>query len=379
MDIIGRKLLIISHTPHTKGIKNVIVGWGPTITEINHLANRWDEVVHIACLTQGPPVPSMLPYIHPNIRFCAIPFFGGVTLHSKLNVLSQAPEICKVIIAELSNATHVQIRVPMGIGLYILPLFWFMPRKFNLWVKYANNWGHVSSSIGYRLQRWFLKMNFLRCPVTINGFWPNQSKHLFTFENPCITSKQLDFGRAIRKDFKKKYKIVFAGRLEDAKGVNFLLDIVEDLNYNKILEWVFLGDGPLLIDLKKKFSIVDIPVRFLGFVSQEEVHKELYDAHFLILPSKSEGFPKVIAEAWNYQCIPICSAVGSIPHYLNQGVNGFLINELSSQGVKNSINNALNTSFDILETISKQGNEMASNFTFEKYIEHLNQTIFNGN
>lgn len=379
MDIIGRKLLIISHTLHTKSYNNDIIGWGPTITEINHLADRWDEVVHIACLAKEQQVPSMLPYIHDNIRFCAIPLFGGVSLKSKLNVFTQSLEICKVIIAELKGATHVHIRVPMGIGLYILPLFWFIPRKFKLWVKYANNWGHVSSSIGYRFQRWFLNMNFLRCPVTINGYWPKQSAHLITFENPCITSSQLVIGSTIKKDFKKRFKIVFAGRLEDAKGINYLLEVLDVINHDKILEWVFLGDGPLLLDLKKKFSNVMIPVRFLGFVSQEEVHKELNEAHFLVLPSKSEGFPKVVAEAWNYKCIPICSAVGSIPHYLEHGVNGFLIHELSSMSIKNSINDALNTSSEVLEMISKKGNEMAFKFTFEKYIEHLNQSIFNGN
>lgn len=93
----------------------------------------------------------------------------------------------------------MQIRVPMGIGVYVLPLFLFIPRKFTLWVKYANNWGHVSSSLGYRFQRWFLEKKFLNCAVTINGFWPNQKKHLQSFENPCITEEQNKIGQLINK------------------------------------------------------------------------------------------------------------------------------------------------------------------------------------
>jgi glycosyltransferase involved in cell wall biosynthesis len=378
MDLIGRKLLIISHTLHAVGYMNKIVGWGPTVTEINHLSYKWEEVVHIACLTQDPPEQSLIPYTNTNIRFCSIPLFGGISIMDKLTVLTHFPRICKVILKELRNSTHVQIRLPMGIGVYILPLFYFFPRKFELWIKYATNWGHVSSSFGYRFQRWFLDMNFLKCCVTINGNWPNQSKHLITFENPCITSKQLDFGYTIKKDFKKQFKVVFAGRLEDSKGVKYLLDIIEELNYDKISEWVFLGDGPLLNELKNKFSLIGKTARFLGFVSQDEVHKEFYDAHFLVLPSKSEGFPKVIAEAWNYKCIPISSSVGSISHYLYHGVNGFLIQELNSLGVKCSINDALNTSYDVLEQISLKGHELASKFTYDKYIGHLNQSIFNG-
>ena len=37
------KLTIISHTEHYKLSDGTLVGWGPTITEINHLAEIFDE------------------------------------------------------------------------------------------------------------------------------------------------------------------------------------------------------------------------------------------------------------------------------------------------------------------------------------------------
>ena len=46
-----------------------------------------------------------------------------------------------------------------------------------------------------------------------------------------------------------------------------------------------------------------------------------------VLPSYSEGFPKVIAEAMNFGCIPIVSDISCIRQYIINGKNGFLINQ----------------------------------------------------
>lgn len=376
MSLIGKKLLVISHTLHTKDSQNILIGWGPTVAEINYLAPFWNEVVHIACLSNTSGDNSMLPYTEDNIRFCPIPTFGGTTIKEKINVITQAPKIIRIILRELKSATHVQVRVPMGIGIYVLPLFKFLPRKYNLWVKYANNWAHVSKSSGYRFQRWILKKNLLKCPVTINGFWPNQANHLKSFENPCITETQLSLGSRLNKDFNGPFKLVFAGRLESAKGIDLLIDALPSLPKGKIEEWFFLGDGPLKGQLKTELMKVGVKARFLGFVSQDLVHEELKEAHFLILPSRSEGFPKVIAEAWNYSCIPISSAVGSIPHYLEDGSNGFIISELKMEGIAQTIDRVLNSDPQSLDLISKKGNNMAKSFTFDHYLEHLKESVF---
>ena len=51
------KLLIVSHTPHYER-NGSLVGWGPTVREIGHLARLFDDVVHIAPVHSG-PAPKM--------------------------------------------------------------------------------------------------------------------------------------------------------------------------------------------------------------------------------------------------------------------------------------------------------------------------------
>ncbi|RMH12405.1 MAG: capsular biosynthesis protein, partial [Gammaproteobacteria bacterium] len=51
------KLAIISHTEHY--LRNgQIVGWGPTITEINHLTEIFEEIWHVAVFKEEPAPPS---------------------------------------------------------------------------------------------------------------------------------------------------------------------------------------------------------------------------------------------------------------------------------------------------------------------------------
>jgi glycosyltransferase involved in cell wall biosynthesis len=376
MSIEGKKLVVISHTLHAQNKDKQIVGWGPTISEINYLSNHWEEAVHVACFTEESSDASMLPYTNTNIRFRAIPTFGGARFVEKLSVFTQAFFIIRVILKEVKGASHVQIRVPMGIGLYVLPLFIFIPRKFILWVKYANNWGHVSNSLGYRFQRWFLEKNFLNCAVTINGFWPNQKKHLKSFENPCITNLQFEFGKIIDKSFDKKLRVVFAGRIEEAKGIDLLLKVLEILPQDRFEEWVFIGEGPLKEPLQNLTDEVKINAKFPGFVSQSEVHSYLANAHILILPSKSEGFPKIVAEAWNYQVIPLVSPVGSLPHYLEHGRNGFMMEDVSKKSLNTAFEQLLRRTPQELQGIAQNGQELAVKFAFEYYYKHLQKEVF---
>ena len=44
-----KKLVVISHTEHQTDVNGRVMGWGPTINEINYLAQFWEEGVHVGC------------------------------------------------------------------------------------------------------------------------------------------------------------------------------------------------------------------------------------------------------------------------------------------------------------------------------------------
>ena len=62
-----------------------------------------------------------------------------------------------------------------------------------------------------------------------------------------------------------------------------------------------------------------------GNQSKETVEKAYQESHFVILPSKSEGWPKVVAEAMFWGCVPVVTQVSCVPYMLDEGKRGILL------------------------------------------------------
>lgn len=373
-----KKLVIISHTEHFKSNEGIIKGWGPTINEINYLSDYWEEVVHVGCLHQKPTPPSALPYSNSNITFAPIPAYGGKSIKEKLLILVKIPKIIAQVVKNVKGASEVQLRLPTSMGLFLLPLFSFiLPRRYTFWVKYAGNWNQQNPPLSYCLQRWWLKKDFARCKVTINGFWDDQPAHCISFENPCLTQEDIRLGKQIAatKTFDGSYIFSFVGRLEDAKGVSRIIEALRAIPDDKIKEVHFVGDGNKTEQYIKQASFLGNKVVFHGFLDKKGVHTILSKSHFFLLPSDSEGFPKVIAEAACYGVIPITSDVGSIAHYINES-NGFVWQINGDKTFEEVFSEAINSSSTQLKEKSIRITNVAKLFTFENYKDKLSQLIF---
>ncbi len=369
------KLVIISHTPHYQ-VGDQITGWGPTVEEINQISKNWKEVVHIACFYKSEiSVGGGLPYTAPNVRFVPIPPFGGADIWSKLAVFLKIPKILEPIKKETKTATHVQLRVPTGMANILLPWFSIKKRPYTFWVKYAGNWKEPNPPLGYAFQQWWLSRNLTKCRVTLNGMWPDQPKHCYSFENPCLTDEEISEGETVgsNKQFSAPYTLIFVGRLDRSKGVDTILEAIPDLDRSFIESIHFIGDSPDRKKYEEMSKDSKIPCIFHGYLPRQKIHPLLAISHFLLLPSESEGFPKVVAEGACYGAIPIVSSVSSIPHYINDS-NGFLWK--SRESYAEILNKALHENEETLLTKSRQILKLAPLFTFSHYFHSLKTKIF---
>ena len=365
------KLAIISHTEHYRNTDGEIVGWGPTITEINHLIDRFDKIYHVAFFHEEEPPPSSIPYTSEAIEFVALPPSGGKTLGSKLSVLTNLPQTLAVVKNVLKKVDAFQFRAPVGIGVYLIPYLNRSEKKG--WFKYAGNWAQENPPLGYALQRKML-MNQHRT-VTINGKWPQQPKQCLTFENPCLTLKEREEGKILlqNKAYRPKFTFCFVGRLEDEKGVQRILDAFASFdNARHFVEEIHLiGNGAKRTHYEEQVGKNDLPVTFHGFLSRNEVFDIYQQSHFLLLPSTaSEGFPKVIAEGMNFGCIPIVSDVSSIGQYIH-AANGFIVNPTTAEKLASILVEIQQLKEEVLKEKATQAYQVAKNFTFEHYNERI--------
>lgn len=369
----GKKLLVISHTEHYRDGAGNVSGWGPTVRELNHLAKAFDHIYHAAVLYEGVSAPpSSAMYTEPNITFVPLPPAGGEGLLNKLKIVTVMPMVLSRVSTYLRKADVFQMRVPTGMGVYLLPFVTLFVKKRG-WIKYAGNWNQESPPWSYGFQRFWLA-KYQRRKVTINGKWPDQPRHCISFENPCLTAEDRERGLKIlkTKTFSAPLIACFAGRLEDAKGVGRILDALLK-SKQPVGEMHFIGDGPdreMYEQLARKLTI---PVYFHGFAARDKIFEIFSKSHIFMLPSSaSEGFPKVIAEAANFGCVPVVSNVSAIPHYVKLNV-GFIWDPVGATFT--DFFNRIDLEGSVLERMAQNAYVMAEEFTFEHYVKRIKDLV----
>lgn len=371
------KLLIISNMSHYQRGREIF-GWGPTVNEINALSEIFESIRHIGCLHDGNVPSNALPYQSDRITFVPLPPAGGNNISSKIDILKKAPAYVKTILKELSTVDVVHIRCPANIGLIAIMILFFIRYPKLRWAKYAGSWQSYSEEpLSYKLQRWLLGLNFHRGLVTINGSWAGQAHHVHTFTNPCLTFQEIVEGReaAKGKNLSQPVRLIFMGAAMENKGVDLLMRIVKSLTQKSVDATLdFLGDGPEIMHLKRTASESGLnrQIRFHGWIPRTKIGTYLKSAHFILLPSRAEGWPKVLSEAMAYGVVPLASRVGSIPEILSAIGSGRTFSCGDVEGYVCAIRDYLNH----LDQWKKESDRCvlaSKDFSYERYLENIRE------
>jgi glycosyltransferase involved in cell wall biosynthesis len=137
--------------------------------------------------------------------------------------------------------------------------------------------------------------------------------------------------------------ILFAGQVGQRKGVGDLLAALA-LPSVRNLPWRLTiaggGEIPAHQEKAQQLGIAD-RVSFLGWVSVEEVSRQMRATHLFVLPSYQEGLPMAIIEAMANALPVISTPVGSIPDMLLDGVTGLLVPPGNPAALSNALERLL--------------------------------------
>jgi colanic acid/amylovoran biosynthesis glycosyltransferase len=123
-------------------------------------------------------------------------------------------------------------------------------------------------------------------------------------------------------------RLVCVGRLCEAKGQLLLVEAVRRLAEEGVnFELILAGDGELRGEIETLIASCGLKtrVRITGWISGEEVRKEILGARALVLPSFAEGLPVVLMEAMALRRPVISTYVAGIPELVRTGVDGWLV------------------------------------------------------
>lgn len=349
--------------------------------EIDYLGRLFEEVTHIAPVYSGAAPETSIPYQSSRIVLKSVPPAGGSGIKEKFDLLMKIPAYVKVLFEEFHKADVVHVRCPANISLIAIVLLGFLRRPLKRWVKYAGNWQPDGPEPwSYTFQRWWLRKGFHRGIVTINGEWPDQPKHIYSFLNPCITEEELKEAQKLTEGKILNFppKLLFVGRLESAKGVGRVLRILKELHAKGCkAELDLIGDGPERAKFESETKSLELQpfVRFHGWLSRNALPPIYTEAHFIVFPTTaSEGWPKVLSEAMAYGVIPIASTVSSIPQYLEKFKVGRTFEAHKVEKFSETILEYLKQP-ELWKQESEKAAASAALFTYEAYLKRLSEVL----
>ena len=136
-------------------------------------------------------------------------------------------------------------------------------------------------------------------------------------------------------------RLLFVGRLDERKGLRYLLDAMPKILAEHTVELRVVGKGILEEELKAQCNAMGLydSVRFLGFITKEELANEYANCDVFILPAivdskgDTEGLGIVMIEALAHERPVVASAVGGISDVITSGQTGILIPEKDVQAL----------------------------------------------
>jgi glycosyltransferase involved in cell wall biosynthesis len=140
-------------------------------------------------------------------------------------------------------------------------------------------------------------------------------------------------------------KLLFVGRLDERKGLRYLLEALPLVIRKYPVRLRIVGKGILEQEIKDQCHELQLDkvIDFLGFVSKEELANEYASCDIFVLPAivdskgDTEGLGIVMIEALAHEKPVIASAVGGIVDVIKSGVTGILVNEKDPEALSQSI------------------------------------------
>ncbi len=367
--------LVISHAPHFQKDEKLF-SYGPLVKEMV-LWEKYTDQMWVFAPEVLPHEDSInLPYQSGNTRLISTPLLDFTSGPKRLKSLLWLPWIIFSLYYYMWKADHIHLRCPGNLALIGCFLQIVFPWKKKT-VKYAGNWDPASPQpLTYKIQRWVINNTWLsrNMTVMVYGNWPHSSKNIKPFFTASYLEKE--FVPFQKPESGQGINLVFVGSLVPAKNPLTAIQVLEQLVQNdQVANLVYCGEGserPKIESFAINRGLHEM-VCLAGNVNSEKVKQILIQSHFLIFLSESEGWPKVVAEAMTWGCIPLTSSVSCVPEMLGYGARGILID-----------NDPVRIAQEILKLVQDPGRlanmqfqaqQWAKQFTLEKFGESLCELV----
>lgn len=326
--------MIVSHVVH-KQVADQYFAYGPYVKEMNLWLKYVDQVVIVApCVQNSAPDPIDIAYVHPAIQIVVVQEFNLLSWSGRIKTLLALPSIFSKTFTQMKNADHLHLRCPGSMGLIGCLTQVLFPEKKKS-AKYAGNWDPASDQPQtYKLQQKLLSNEFLtrNVKVLVYGDWKPENRNLIPFFTASYREEEKT--EIVLRSFETQIRLIFVGSLHQGKNPLISCQVAQILVQSGVdCHLDLYGEGEersALQDFILKNELTHL-ITLHGNVNAEKLKSAYSKSHFLVFASASEGWPKAVAEAMFWGCLPITTPVSCVPQMLGQGTRGDLVEKNSQQ------------------------------------------------
>jgi len=366
---------IISHVLHTEK-NHSFFAYSPYVNEMNIWLQYADKLIIVAPLEHYKLNAIHASYKHHNIEFCEAKKFNTLSLKAIFHSLIALPSNSWKIYKAMKASDHIHLRCPGNMGLLGCMVQILFPKKKKS-AKYAGNWDpKAKQPLSYRFQKWILSNTFLtkNMRVLVYGHWKNQSKNILPFFTATYNEKEkID---VVPRVLQNTLQFIFVGSLTKGKQPLYAVQLIQKLKEDghKVKLSLF-GQGKEREALRKSICAnrLEATISLEENLDREALKAKYQTSHFLILPSKSEGWPKVVAEAMFWGCVPIATKVSCIPTMLDFGNRGLLLSEDINQDATQLA--ALCSNQTDYNAKAKAAIDWSRNYTLDRFESEIKKII----
>jgi glycosyltransferase involved in cell wall biosynthesis len=312
--------------------------YGPFARFIGEVARHFEEVVVFAPVTDQPTYFSGCPLDGRNVRVVPLPFFmthAGAMRHAG-RIASAFRRHSRDLDAFYCRSTAPLAHL----------LWWFTRKRAVPFVYYFASdpfevlrrspkyrsayrfFARLAYTADFQIQKYIMRRNYSF--TSGEAICRRLRKYTANIE-PVMDSSLLPEDYYLREDCCRAIpvRLLYVGGLRPGKGLEVMLEALRRLRQEGrevVLDLV--GDGPLRQSLSDQAEVLGISPRvfFRGFMVMGPALNECYNAaDIFLLPSVSEGSPRVVLEALAHSLPVVATPVGNIPELLDDGRRGVIV------------------------------------------------------
>lgn len=253
-------------------------------------------------------------------------------------------------------------------------------------IVFADTWLGRDTGLSM-LQKWARRLSYGIVPDAYLGA-SIQTLNMYRYYNKKVADNSLflsalcadnDYflNKLNGKTIRKKYDIMFSGRIVDMKNPSFFAEVA--VKVKKVLgscNVLIIGDGDEQLKTKmfQIFETHGIDYDFPGFIKHDKLPDYYSQSKILLLPTSGDCWGVVLNEAM-ISGVPVITTkmTAAAGELVLEGINGYVLPLDSEQWAEKIL--MLLTNSEKLNTLSKAAKETALRYNFEKAAEGIIRAI----